>query len=492
MTDSYDLVVIGAGPAGLSAATEGAARGLSVLLLDEQPGPGGQIYRASETSPLAGRGVLGPEYERGRDLAAAFRASAAEYSPRSTVTDITRDGWVGIDCDGAIRYVHGRRILIATGAMERPFPIRGWTLPGVMTAGAAQTLLKSAGAVPGSRTVMAGSGPLLYLLAWQILQTGQPLHAILDTAAPSKTSLAVLSKLPGAMRKPSYLVKGLRLLAAIKRSGVRHVQGVTGLSAEGDGALNGVTFERGGKSERLDADLLLLHQGVVPNIQLTQALRCDHRWDDGQLCWRPVTDDWGVTSVANIAVAGDGGGIGGAVAAEYAGRVAAIGAAIDAGRVDSDAGAQAAQPLRAALARDLAARPLLDALYRPADGFRVPEDDAVVACRCEEVTIGEIRKAARMGATGPNQLKAFLRAGMGACQGRLCGLTVSETIARERGQSPAETGYYRIRPPFKPVTLGALASMSLPRTTGYENPEEPANPEKSAETPSPTEFRTGT
>ena len=157
-------------------------------------------------------------------------------------------------------------------------------------------------------------------------------------------------------------------------------------------------------------------------------------------------------------VAGDGAGIGGAKAAEVAGRLAALKLAEDLGRLTVSQRNQYATPLRTALARELAARPFLDMAYPPYTHAVSPADTTVI-CRCEEVTAGEIRGYAKLGCLGPNQTKAFGRAGMGPCQGRYCGLTVTALLAEANRQTPNETGYYRIRPPLKPVTLGELAEM---------------------------------
>ncbi|TCZ56661.1 (2Fe-2S)-binding protein, partial [Roseicella aquatilis] len=136
------------------------------------------------------------------------------------------------------------------------------------------------------------------------------------------------------------------------------------------------------------------------------------------------------------------------------------------GAIDAAARDRLAAPARAALAAALRGRAFLDLLYRPAPQFRVAPDDAIV-CRCEEITGAQVRQAAgQLGASGPNQLKAFLRTGMGPCQGRLCGLTVTEMIATAQDRSPAEVGHYRLRPPVKPITLAELAS--LPRTEADE------------------------
>jgi bacterioferritin-associated ferredoxin len=169
--------------------------------------------------------------------------------------------------------------------------------------------------------------------------------------------------------------------------------------------------------------------------------------------------------MAGISVAGDGAGIAGAEAAAERGRIAALGAAYRLGRLDAARRDRAAAAPRATLARFERGRAFLDALYRPARAFRVPDGDTIV-CRCEEVTAERIRATVPLGAAGPNQMKAFLRCGMGPCQGRLCGLTVAELIADARGVPVSEVGYYRLRPPVKPISLAELASM--PKTEDSE------------------------
>jgi hypothetical protein len=205
-------------------------------------------------------------------------------------------------------------------------------------------------------------------------------------------------------------------------------------------------------------DLILLHQGVVPNNQITASLRLAHRWDDQQLCWVPQADPWGRLALDGFLIAGDGRGISGGAAAALQGELAALAATHSAGRLPEPERDREAEPLRSALRRQLHIRPFLDTLYRPKIQHRVPADD-VIACRCEEVSAGELRRMVALGCTGPSQTKAFSRCGMGPCQGRLCGLTVTEVIAHERGVSPADVGHYRIRPPIKPITLEELAAL---------------------------------
>jgi NADPH-dependent 2,4-dienoyl-CoA reductase/sulfur reductase-like enzyme len=451
----WDVIVIGAGPAGMATATVTAKSGLATLVLDENDGVGGQVWRAISTTPLLTRPILGDDYWKGKAIAEAFAASSATYLPRASVWSLTREREVALSIGGVSRVLSARRVVIATGAMERPFPIPGWTLPGVMSVGAGQTVLKASGLVPTGRVVLAGTGPLLWLYAAQLLGAGGKIQAILDTTDPSRRRQA-LRHAPAFALSP-YLAKGLSLLARVRRR-VRIIGAVTELAAEGGDRIEDVRYRCNseGRVERMPADLLLLHQGVVPNVNLAMAAGIEHRWCDRQLCFVPVVDENGATSVDGVSIAGDGAGIAGAEAAVERGRIVGhdIAAALSGDRA-READMTAA---RRVLCRYERGRAFLDTLYQPAVQFRVPQGDTI-ACRCEEVSARQIVDAVAIGCIGPNQMKSFLRCGMGPCQGRLCSLTVTETIAAARGVSPVEIGHYRLRPPVKPITLGELAAL---------------------------------
>lgn len=453
--ESVDVVVIGAGAAGMAAATGMAGLGLQVVLLDEQGSPGGQIYRGITLAPLSRRDLLGPDYAHGNELAQALTASSVRYEKGASVWQVTRDHQVSYLREGRLYTLDAKAVLLATGAMERPFPIAGWTLPGVMSAGAAQILLKSSGLAPSEPVVLAGCGPLLYLLGWQYLRAGVAIKALVDTTRPEDYWRA-RRHLFAALRAWPYLRKGLELMRSLRSAGIAHYSGAEQLAVEGEEAAQALTFSVAGKAQRIASRCVLLHQGVVPNIQFSQALRARHEWDLDQLCFRPVTDPWGELDVPGIYVAGDGAGIGGAQAAAVQGQLTALGIATRLKTISSSERDRKAQSLRVQLEANLRIRPFLDTLYQPKEANRIPADEVMV-CRCEEVTAGELRGFVALGCAGPNQAKSFGRCGMGPCQGRMCGLTVTEVIAKARGVSAAEVGYYRIRPPIKPITLGELA-----------------------------------
>lgn len=453
--DMVDIAIIGAGPAGMAAAIAARKHCASVVLFDEQPAVGGQIYRGITDVPARRMDILGPDYGAGAALARDFTASGARHLAGASVWQVTTDRQVHYLQDGSVCSVQAGRVLLCTGAMERPFPIPGWTLPGVLTAGAAQILLKGSGMAPSQPVVLAGCGPLLYLLGWQYVRAGVPIAAIVDTTDGTDYRRAIRHA-GGALAGWRYLKKGLALMAALKKAGILFYKGATDLHVLGEGQAKGLGFVSSGTLRKIDSPLVLLHQGVVPNTQFSWSLRARHEWDDAQLCWSPVTDTWGELDVPGIFVAGDGGGIGGARVAALQGELAGLAAASQMDRLTADARDRLAAPIRAEMREHLFIRPFLDALYRPKKANRVPAD-ATIVCRCEEVTAGDIRGYVALGCTGPNQAKSFGRCGMGPCQGRQCGLTVTEVIADACGLPPHETGYFRIRPPIKPITLGELA-----------------------------------
>jgi octopine oxidase subunit A len=459
-TKQCDLIIIGAGPAGMAAAMEADQRGAQVTLLDEQPAVGGQIYRNVLGASPRQKTILGTDFCQGRHLAEMLVRSDVDHRAGVTVWHAGTDGTVCTVTyikDGIAKQVQGRHILLATGAIERPVPLPGWTLPGVMTAGAAQIMMKTGGLVADG-AVLVGSGPLLYLVAAQMLAAGCPPKALVETQSFSDMR-AAMSHLAGALRGWRQLVKGLGLIARLKRAGVRRYTSARDIEIVGNTAAGAVCFTSAGRAHRIETDTVLLHLGVVPNIQISRALDLDHRYDDAQRCFHPATDIYGQTSAPLISIAGDGAGISGAKAAALSGRIAALNALSVMGRISSQDRDAASAPLLRKRAGEIAIRPFLDRAFAPPDTILRP-DDATIVCRCEEVTAGEIRRCAALGCKGPNQTKAFTRAGMGPCQGRFCGLTVTEILAGETDQTPDETGAYRIRAPIKPVTLRELASLN--------------------------------
>ena len=463
---THDLIVIGGGPAGIAAALSGDSLGLRTVLVDEQLKAGGQIYRNVGAADARVADLLGPDYTRGRVLVEQLARSSVEVRHDSLVWDVAPDLTVTVLRNGSSERLRAAHLISATGAMERPSPLPGWTLPGVFNAGAIQIAMKSSGAIPAGPIVLAGGGPLLLLVACQLLDAGADIVGLVETS-PGGNRLAALPHFPSALLAPEYLTKGLQMMRRLRAAGIHRYSQAMALAVEGTCSAHALRFEVGGRPVRLEANTVLLHHGVVPNTQLSRLLRVDHAWDDQQLAWHPRVDAWGQTSLAGFWIVGDGASIAGAIAAEASGRIAAFGAAHAMQRLSDHERDRLAAPELRDLTRQRRIRPFLDALYRPPTWINTPADDTIV-CRCEEVSAGRVREMARLGCEGPNQTKFLSRCGMGPCQGRQCGIVVSQLLAQALSRTPAEIGAYRIRAPLKPVPLSSIANLNTP--AGKEPP----------------------
>lgn len=465
---SADVIIIGAGPAGLSLATGLAQAGARVEVIDDQPAPGGQVYRGAERNVAAPELLnwLGPDYAKGAALVdAARREERITLRMATSVWDIrpSKDGCeLGLLAEGKVSITRAGHVVLATGAMERPTPFPGWTLPGVMSIGAAQTLFKDSGLLPEDGVVLAGKGPLLYLFASQILAAGVKPRAVLDFAPKWVAPADLLSLARASLGATGQIVKGLRLRAQIARAGIEHHYGVEKLEAHGADALKRVSFRHKGVEREVDTSLLLVHDGVIPNTHISMAAGCAHEWGTEQAAWRPRLDGEGRSSQDRLWVLGDGARILGADAAILQGRIMArsIARALN---LKHQTGAPQDRADRKALHRLSVLRHFLDRQYPPIPAFSQPPDRTTI-CRCEAIKAEEIRALAGSGCMGPNQLRAFSRAGMGACMGRQCGNAITRIMAAKTGQSIAETGHFSIRTPLKPVTLAELASLGEAET----------------------------
>lgn len=446
-----EVLVVGAGPAGMSAALELQARGFAVTVVDDQPAPGGRIFAAIET-----RQAHGIEDRGGAALVAHFRKQGGDYRPGTEAWQIEAGPRVFLTHGGKARMHEPSFVLLATGAQERPMPFPGWQLPGVMTVGAAQILLKTARQIPDQPVWLAGSGPLLLLYAQQLIAAGGAVAGVLDTSPPGRAA-ASAPLLPAAL---AYgwrdLARGLGWGLSLRK--LRVVRNVNAIEAIGDDRLVGVRYTtREGLRAEIATSLLFVHDGVVPGIHATLAAGCEHRWNAAQHCYEPVLDRFGASSAPGVFVAGDGATIQGARAAKLSGRLAGIGIASAAGQLSWGDAEKAALSLRRGLAASARFRRFVDAMFPPAE---MPIPDAALVCRCEEVTAAQVREALRgRPQLGPDGVKIATRAGMGPCQGRQCGLSLTKLAAEAHGRAPDDIGFLRIRPPLKPLTLGELAAV---------------------------------
>jgi len=458
-TIGFDVAVIGAGPAGISCANSLADMGLEVVVLDEQPNPGGQIYKNIEHVSSACLNILGDDYSAGQPLIKKFRHRNPTYYPGASVWQVNSDGHIFYSKDGISKEEAAKFIVVATGAMERPVPFPGWTLPGVMSAGGANNLIKNGGLVPNGRVALAGSGPLLLLEAVHLIDMGVDIKAILETT-PAIPNISSLIHLPQALGRMDLLKKGISMLQKIKKAGIPHYKGIRKLSVKGNDRVESVHALKGDDSINVDADMLFVHFGVVPNTSIYRQIGCEHEWNDIQRYWYPQSDKWGRTSLSNVFAAGDGQFVHGAVPAALKGELTALAIAADIKMIDKDERDKQAKSIENQLQNELKPRSFIDALYAPIlNLLDVPKETLI--CRCECITMGQILDAIDEGCVEPNEVKALLRPGMGPCQGKMCGSIISEIISMKTGKKIKEVGSLNIRPPLKNIPLSEIAEMKF-------------------------------
>jgi NADPH-dependent 2,4-dienoyl-CoA reductase/sulfur reductase-like enzyme len=459
---NVDIAIVGAGPAGLSAALAGAQCGARVTLVDEYPQPGGQFYKQlSAEFNVRNRARLPADYTKGDDLLARARAAPIEILSGALVWGSFEPGVLCIRHRGEMGTITARKLIVATGAHERAAAFPGWDLPGVMTPGGAQTLVKNQRVVPGERIVLAGSGPFLMPVATTLLDAGAKIAGIYEATTPREWARHA----PRLWGHWARIAEAARYYRTIAQAGVPIHYGRIVVRAEGGESLQRVALmkcdSRGrpepGTEQVEEADTLCASYGFVPAVQLTRMLGCEHRYEPLKGGWVPSHDDGMETTVTGVFVAGEVAGIGGAYVAMAEGTLAGLIAAKQLGFIASDTQLPAA---RWAVKHHRAFADLVSDVFaiKP-DVYETITDDTLV-CRCEEVTAGQIRAGATQWGANVNFVKGVTRCGMGYCQGRVCGPLAEALVCRALGRQPGKVDAFRVRAPLKPVTVSELASLA--------------------------------
>jgi thioredoxin reductase len=455
-----DLLIIGAGPAGLAAAV--AAAGLSVIIIDERSKPGGQYFKQPGKGFAITPSALDAQFSEGAAFIADVAASPAQLMAGRSAWSARRDGQhIVVETSGpeGPARITAARLIIATGATEKPWPMPGWTLPGVMTTGAAQTLLRSGAVSPGSRVLVAGNGPLNIQLANELLNAGVAVAAVVEQA-PRPGLARAASALAMARHGAGLAVQGVRQLARLRGAGVPLLFGHVVCRAEGaervERAVVAATRPDGsmGPERGFEVDALCIGAGFQPQAELARALGCRLAWTDGAMA--VVRDDDGRTSLCNVFVAGDGGGLGGARAALAQGTLAGLAVVADVKGGLTAAQRTQSQAQQRALATARGFQAGLWQLFAPAHPAPVVHTPDTLLCRCEGVRFGDVDALLAAGTHDPGSIKRATRLGMGRCQGRYCGPLLAAQLAGDR---PAGEGdLFAPRPPFKPMTIAELAA----------------------------------
>ena len=449
-----ELAVIGAGPAGLAAALTAADAGISVVLLDSAPEAGGQFYRQTARQLHARRPQrlyhAWSTWEKLRDRLAEHRSGGLiTFLADRHVWHVEVTGAAGFAIRALVgpeqqtsEMVAADALILATGGYERVLPFPGWTLPGVLTAGGAQAMLKAGLVLPGARAVVAGTGPLLLPVAAGLAASGTKVAGLYDSADPG----AFAKQASVLARNPGKLVEGAGYAAHLARHGVRVRFRHTILRAHGRDRLDGVVVSGPGGTEHwIECDTLAVSHGMLPHTEIAQTLGAALT-DSGAV----AVDEEQRTDISGLWAAGESTGIGGAalslVEGEIAGHSAA--ASLRGTHTTSSPDLRILNERR----RLRAFAEVIETAYAPppASAWAARVDDETVLCRCEEVTAASVREAvSELGATDLRTVKLLTRAGMGWCQGRICGPGVAGVSGCS--EAPARTPFAR------PVPLGVLA-----------------------------------
>ena len=452
----YDVVVVGAGPAGLAAAAAASFSGCDVLLMDSAEQPGGQYWRHPH-GRLDAVADLQHDLRTFRCLLSVIR-SRVTYLARHDVWTVVRGGR-GFEAhavaeDSAV-VVSGSALVLAPGGYDRQIPFPGWDRPGVFSAGGAQALLKGHQVTAGQRAAVGGTGPFLLPVAAGLAARGVTVVGVFE----ANSTLGWMRHLPSVVRTPDKIAEGVRFAAALAHRRVGFHARHAIVEAHGEGQVRSVTVAKldgdwralPGSRRTIACDAVAVGWGFVPRLELPLALGCATHVDaDGSLV--ASVDERQATTVPGVFVAGEAGGVGGAALALVEGDIAGRAAAAWVGRpVTWPAGLRR---------RRRTYRAFATAMHRAhpvRDGWRGWIGPDTVVCRCEEVTASAVVDAVRrLGATDARTVKLLCRAGMGWCQGRICGYATGLLTTAETGR-PSDPAGLAERPVATPMSLRTLA-----------------------------------
>jgi thioredoxin reductase/bacterioferritin-associated ferredoxin len=459
----YDVIILGAGPAGAEAGVVASGLGLSALVIDEARAAGGQIFRAPDAwvANSVERKQIAPEGEALRRRLSESRVDLAFEHRVWMIASGAQSGFevAAVGPAGALM-VEAEAVIVATGATERFYPRPGWTLPGVIGLGAATVMLKAHRVLPGQRLLVAGPGPLAPLTAKLIQQGGGEVVAMVD---PNPFSVW-FKELPKMIRRPDLLAQGAMWLASLRASGAPILRGWDVRAIEGQERAESVTVGpvdvgwrpvASPREKRFAVDAVCLGYGLQPATEIYRLLGAAQEFVPARGGWAPELDTAQRTSVPRLYAAGDGASLLGMAAAPLTGRLAALSATFDLGKLPEAEYQRATAQTARALARVSRFGQAMARLVEPRASAMQAVDDSVVVCRCEDVTAGELRAAIAQGSSEINALKAATRCGMGPCGGRMCG-EAAAALMECAGLERAVIGQWTARPPLRPIPLDAL------------------------------------
>lgn len=459
----YNVIIVGSGFSGIVAASILADYYLDILLVDENIHLGGQLLRKIPTE-LGDYSSYRPEYIK----RIGFRF--VEHIKNKKITIMNRTCLVGIYPDHKLMIESERKqvlsvsydiLLFATGARERFLPFKGWTLPGVYSTGLVQVLMKSSGILPAREMLIAGSGLFLFSVGYEFLKNKGKALAILEQTG----MMDKIKMLPQLFHQFSKFSEGGKFLAKIYLSGVPVKYRRKIVEARGKNTLEEVVVGKTDASGKLivgtekiyKTNALAVGYGFVPNIEGPQLAGCQLEFSHHKGGWTVKVNEKLETTVENILAAGEITGVGGALKSINEGKIAAFSILHKFEKITADDYSRQLKKLTNERKHHLDFMDLFNSLYRIPSGALLDIPDETVVCRCEDITMGDIRNGIDMGFTTSRGLKTAVRVSMGNCQGRTCGPMVFDLLNLLGKQEPEVIGPFHARPPLKPVSIGALA-----------------------------------
>lgn len=459
--EESEIIVIGGGPGGLSAALAAACAGAQVTLMDAYAHPGGQYYHQA---PERLKEYSNAHQRRGQEMISKVKAAGVSIVSDTLVSSISSDKTLVCNSPQIAYLRKAKKIIIATGAYEQPLPFPGWTLPGVLMTGGIQTLLHQH-VLPGKRVLLTGTGPLQLVVAKNLIQSGAEVVAVLEGNQLIKKAGLRAAAMWGQWER---IAEGSQSIFTLMTHGVPYRLGWGIVKAHGTNEVKGATIARldqdwypvKGTEREVVCDTIGTAYGFIPFNSLSKIAGAQQDWSPELGGEVPIRNEYFETTIPGIYAVGDGAGIGGFRMSEMEGKLAGVWAAKQLGHEKQPADATISH-LRSRIRRENRFQRLYADLFNPGPGaFEMVEDDTIV-CRCENITYARLRESILAGDLTPQEIKNDIRTSMGRCQGRVCSYMVLHTLARMSGKTVGEIGMFGVRPPVFPLSISLLASLNV-------------------------------
>jgi thioredoxin reductase len=465
-----ELLVIGGGAGGLTSAAIAAEAGVDVVLLDERTSKGGQYFKQPARKDLQPQSLADDQQIlRGRRLLERAVGSGAKIVNGAEVWGAFAPGEFAVRDGKGTTIYRPKKTVVATGAYERGMPLPGWTLPGVMTSGAAQGMLRNYGRFPAGRIIIAGNGPLNLQIALELKRAGADVRLVAELSDASPLTW-IATGLKMALHVPAFAFDGIAYLRGLRRERIplRFGTCLTGITSSPDGlevSLGRIRADAVDRVETMEADVVCMGYGFQPSNEILRCLGCSHLFDDrrGHLVANRGEDC--ETTVPGIYAVGDCAGLSGAPAAMQDGTLAALAVIRSLGySVSREHESERRRALRARRRHRIFQSALWNLFHASRISTQLATETTVV-CRCEKVTLGDMEAAVNDGAASLGGIKQRTRLGMGPCQGRYCAAIAADFLARQTGEAVDEYSFFAPRPPLKPVRIADIVNRgkSSPR-----------------------------